>query len=124
MRKLFCFLCSGIFFFGAACNVSAKDGSSFETSVIESDSEEVASGKTYTIGLDVGAVANSEYFLSVASVTLKHGDAINLPEPSCAGYLFKYWSLKGREFTDNVFTSDKDIVLIAEWQEMPWPDNY
>ena len=141
MRKLSCFLCLSLFLLAfVGCNggdntkvsVDSDISSEIENNEIlpesGSTSEDIGGDdkeeKTYTIELDVGVVANSKYILSVDSITLKYGDEIELPTPTCDGYTFKYWSWKGQKFTDSVFTLDKDIVLVAEWKENDWPDNF
>ena len=136
MRKWSYFLCLSLFLLAfVGCNgrdntkVSVDSDISSEESVESSSASEDISAedkdeKTYTIELDVGAVSNSKYVLEVDSITVQHGDALELPTPTCAGYTFKYWSWKGQKFTDTVFTLDKDIVLVAEWKENDWPDNF
>ena len=141
MRKWSYFLCLSLFLLAfVGCNgrdntkVSVDSDISSETENSEilpesgANSEDIGSDdkdeKTYTIELDVGAVANSKYVLAVTSITVKYGEEIELPTPTCAGYTFKYWSWKGQKFTDTIFTLDKDIVLVAEWKENDWPDNF
>ena len=118
MRKIVVFLC--------ACLLLCIGGSCGAKEVPKGENPPTTDGgeKTYTIELDIGVVSNANYSLSITSITVKHGDTIELPTPSCAGYTFKYWSWKSREFTDTVFTLDKDIVLVAEWKETDWPDNF
>ena len=117
MRKFGAFLCSFLLLCAVSCGTEEPP---------KGENPPISDGtqKSYTIELDVGAVANANYTLSVSSITVKHGDKIELPTPSCAGYTFKYWSYKSSEFTDTIFTLDKDIVLVAEWKEAEWPDNF
>ena len=118
MKKFFAAICAFVCLLGAvACTT-------VEPPIDDTPPSTGSAEITYTITLDVGVVSNGKYTLSTTSITVKYGDPIELPTPTCAGYTFKYWSLKSREFTDTVFTLDEDIVLVAEWKENDWPDNF
>ena len=117
MRRFWAFLCAFLLLCAVACGTEE---------VPKGENPPITDGeqKSYTIELDIGAVANANYTLSVTSITVNHGDKIELPTPSCPGFTFKYWSYKSAAFTDTVFMLDKDIVLVAEWKETDWPDNF
>ena len=135
MKKIFCLFFSVLILISSAtCGKSENMDSSFgpscggydENSENDLPDEDSGNGEkeTYMIYLDVGAVSNLDYSLEVVFFSVEYGETIKLPIPYCKGYVFRYWSLKGKRFSDEIFTLRTDITLVAEWKETDWPDNF
>ncbi|MBR6515240.1 MAG: InlB B-repeat-containing protein [Bacilli bacterium] len=52
---------------------------------------------------------------NVPSINVSYGDEITLPTPTKDGYTFNGWYLNDKLFTENVWSFDSDVTLVAKW---------
>lgn len=78
-----------------------------------------ANDTVYTVTLELGEVSgNTKAQISKNSIDVKYGDNLKLVTPSCDGYEFLYWVIKGTDtvVSDGLYRYKEDLILVAIWK--------
>ena len=90
---------------------SVEDFSSISEDMVV---EVVKTPNKYTITYDKG---REDAELSVTSQEVTYGQTCTLAKPTCKGYTFSKWVIKGttEELKDGVYGHPSDVTLVAQW---------
>ena len=58
------------------------------------------------------------------NITIKYGEAYNLPQPTREGYSFVGWFSGNVEYDEGMYNYDYNLVLAAKWEALSYSVNY